>query len=211
MYDSAVIADLERLARANTEMLCNLKASANLFGKHEDWPWNGFVLSGATRGGSARWKNIVKPRYDTELSWAALSKLDDDKIKRQLKTIGRFKNKTGAWLWSLFLAIREAGGPANIRQRLHSLDAEGIIDFLTNVSGCGPKYSRNIMMDIYDERFHEGYFAIDSRIKGLLPRLKYPGKAKYEDQERFLIGLAAQVGIKCWELDRLLYNKVSEI
>lgn len=76
-------------------------------------------------------------------------------------------------------AIRKEGGPANVQKQLESGDAKDIIDFLMSFPGCGPKYARNIMMDVYDERFHEGCFAIDSRIKSLFPRLKYPGKDKY--------------------------------
>jgi len=211
-YDPLVIKNLKRLASKNAEMLENLKNGAKKWGCHNDWPWNGFVLSGATRGGSARWQKNVKPRYDKELSWPVLSELKcEQKVQNRLKTVGRFKNKTGVWLWAMFEKIEKEGGPTQIRQCLNRGNAEQAIALLMSFPGCGPKYARNIMMDVYDERFREGYFAIDSRIKKLLPRLKYTGTAKYEDQERFLVGMAECVGMECWELDRLLYNKANEV
>jgi hypothetical protein len=72
--------------------------------------------------------------------------------------------------------------------------------------GLGDKYARNIMMDVYDARFRNDRFAIDSRIAGPLPHLGYTGGKGYEEQENFLAGLARAARMEGWELDRLFYN-----
>jgi hypothetical protein len=77
--------------------------------------------------------------------------------------------------------------------------------------GLGDKYARNIMMDVYDARFRNDRFAIDSRIAGLLPHLGYTGGKGYEEQENFLAGLARAARMEGWELDRLLYNEAGMI
>ncbi len=68
-----------------------------------------------------------------------------------------------------------------------------------------------MMMDVYHPDFHNGYFAIDSRIERLLPKLGYSGHKKYEMQEAFLVERASELGMDCWDLDRLLYNYEGEI
>lgn len=215
MYNPKLIADLKAMVAdvETTKLLNALEDEAKTWGEHSDWPWNGFVLSGATRDGSARWDKNIKPHYEDKFSWKVLSGLSDDEVKKRLNQVGRFKTITGAWLWKVFEEIRKKGGPSGIRTHLAPMSAPGVICFLQCFLGCGPKYARNIMMDVHDPRFHNKYFAIDSRIKKLLfNRLGYTGKKNdYAAQEDFLVGLAAEVGISCWELDRLLYNKAKDV
>lgn len=180
------------------------------FASHRDWPWNGMILSGATLGGSKRWQG-VQVRYDKELSWDCLTPLSEVDRHNRLLTVGRYKNRTAAWLNGVFKNFVEFGGPASVRSHLNSLSAHEVIGFWCSFRGMGDKYARNIMMDADDPRFRNGFFAIDSRISSLLKQLGYSGPSKYASQERFLNNLAATLEIDSWLLDRLLYQNASDI
>ena len=69
--------------------------------------------------------------------------------------------------------------------------------------GIGPKYARNVWMDIYDPLFRDAV-AIDERIKSITAALGYSFRT-YDDHERFYQQLAKDVRLEPWELDRLLY------
>ncbi|MFT8366689.1 MAG: hypothetical protein ABF623_12655 [Gluconobacter cerinus] len=193
------------------DQLILMKANAQAWGGYADWPWNGLVLSAATRGGSARWDRNVKLRYDSELSWQSLEGISDEERKKRFETVGRFWRRTANWLERVYQHILEQGGPASIRRTLDPMDATQIIAFWKQFPEIGDKYARNIMMDIYDHRFRDGCFAIDSRIKKLLPLLGYQGTNHYEEQEVFLAILAAEITIEGWEIDRLLYRENKQI
>ena len=168
-------------------------------------------MSAATLSGSRRWEQNVRPRYDEELSWRALESVSDNERQRRFETVGLYWRRTATSLEGLYRSIRDKGGPALFREKLSTMDAAEIIIFWKSFSGIGDKYARNIMMDVYDPRFRNGYFAIDRRITGLLPVLGYDGHHRYEAQEAFLNSLASRIGIESWELDRLLYQADREI
>ncbi|MCA9169714.1 MAG: hypothetical protein KDB23_18700 [Planctomycetales bacterium] len=75
--------------------------------------------------------------------------------------------------------------------------------------GIGPKYARNIMMDVYHEDFRDS-IAIDVRIKAVTKALGLTF-ASYDEHEHFFLGVAADAGLNGWELDRLLFNFRGEI
>ena len=206
MEHSEVVELLREKFREHRGLLIQTKADATKWGTHPDWPWNGLVLSAATRGGSARWDRNVKPRYERELSWVVLGGISDDERRQAFETVGRFWRRTAKWLELVYQHILNKGGPASIRATLAPMDAEAAIAFWKAFLGIGDKYARNIMMDIYDHRFRNERFAIDSRIKALLPGLGYRGRNLYVAQEMFLSSLASDVAIEGWELDRLLYK-----
>lgn len=206
-----LIAALSEAVAGHREVLDRTKEVAADWGAHPDWPWNGLVLSAATRGGSARWERDVAQRYETELSWTILDVTPDDDRRRRFETVGRFWRRTASWLEFVFQHIHHAGGPAAIREVLAPLTAEDVIAFWTALPEVGEKYARNIMMDTYDPRFRDGRFAIDSRIKSLLPILGYDGSNRYDSQEAFLDTLARELGVEGWELDRFLYQGHQQI
>ena len=78
------------------------------------------------------------------------------------------------------------------------------MQFLDDFPGIGPKYSRNIMMDVYHEDFRES-IAIDSRIMGIE---KFHGLqfTRYEDHESFWLDVAHRAGLNGWELDRVMFG-----
>jgi hypothetical protein len=208
MQRELIVAVVGRTYIEQKHVLDGLKNTAGTFGAHPDWPWKGIILSGATRGGSARWPQ-VECRYEGELAWDKIFPLADTQRHQRLLTVGRFKNRTAECLEQVFAHLKAVGGPAGLRRRLSSMNASQIIGFWCSFREIGDKYARNIMMDIYDSRFRNGFFAIDSRIGALLKVLGYDGPPKYAAQEFFLNELAAELQIESWELDRLLYNQNS--
>lgn len=84
------------------------------------------------------------------------------------------------------------------------------IQFLVDLKGIGPKYARNIMMDIYDKHFRKS-IAIDSRIKKVSEILGVSFHS-YLEHEQFYVGVAQDAGLEnAWELDRLLFNFNNEV
>lgn len=75
--------------------------------------------------------------------------------------------------------------------------------FLRKLPVIGPKYARNIMMDVYHPGFRD-CIAIDSRIKAITKALGLHF-ASYKEHEKFYLSVASGAGIDGWELDRLLY------
>jgi hypothetical protein len=105
------------------------------------------------------------------------------------------------------------GGTRKAKERLTSIpDKDGIMKFLQEFSGIGPKYARNIMMDGYDPAFRNS-IAIDLRIQKILKAVGKPfsGRADYDRAERFLAAVAGQAGIEGWDLDRLMFLYNAEI
>ena len=211
MNREQTLEQLRRMLASEAALLRQLKHDATHFGDHSDWPWIGLVLSAATRGGSWRWEKSVKPRYESELSWSAISQITAIERRRRLETVGRFWRKTATWLEQAFAEVESAGGPMALRDKLDLMPASDVIAYWKSINDVKDKYARNIMMDIYHPKFREDFFAIDSRLESLLPILGYVGKRDYLSKERFLVELARDVGVDAWDLDRLLYIKHSEL
>lgn len=63
----------------------DMRRAAQSWGEHPDWPWNGFVLSYATLGGSLNWEKRVGPQYDELYGWSVLNRLTLDERRKRLK------------------------------------------------------------------------------------------------------------------------------
>jgi len=74
--------------------------------------------------------------------------------------------------------------------------------------GIGPKYARNIMMDVYHEDFRDS-IAVDSRLKKISKTLNLKFDT-YQEEEQFFLGAAHEASLEGWELDRLIYNHLEE-
>ena len=66
-----------------------------------------------------------------------------------------------------------------------------------------------MMMDVYHEDFRSSV-ALDSRIMGISDGLGL-SFASYEEHEAFYLEVARLAGLNGWELDRLLFNFLSEV
>ena len=197
----------ERL-RVNRQHLEEAKNAGLAVAQHADWPWYGVVVSMSTLGGADRWKDTVQPIYDSTLSWSTLQRVkhDEEILLSRFRKVGRYKNKTALYLLAIFRHFDNMGGPHQVQAHLSGMSVGKVLKFWCQFKGFGKKYSRNIMMDIYDPRFRNGYFAIDSRIQALLPLLGYQGRRNYEHQEAYLNEFLPDLAVESWELDRLLFK-----
>lgn len=211
MTRDKVIEAVQAAAREYAGALESLKAAAVVHGSDPDWPWNGIVLSAATLGGSWRWDKRVKPIYDAELSWAALDGLSMEERRERFNKVGRYWRRTSAFLEHMYGRLLQEGGPKAARSKLAAMTGGEAITFWSAFDGVGPKYARNIMMDVHHPSFRKNHFAIDSRIQKLLPVLGYSGPKRYDAMESFLTELAADIGIDGWDLDRLLYQRHDDL
>ncbi len=118
------------------------------------------------------------------------------------------ERKTG-FVLAAFDKLRDLGGvPAANTILFDTPGREAKMKFLKSFTGIGPKYARNMMMDVYHEDFRDS-IAIDSRIKKVSAAWGL-AFASYDEHERFYLGVAADAGLSGWELDRLLYNFTEE-
>ena len=91
-----------------------------------------------------------------------------------------------------------------IEKLLSAQGREEKMRFLEKFPGIGPKYARNIMMDVYHEDFRNS-IAIDVRVKKISENLGLNFK-KYQEHENFFLDAAREANLNGWELDRLMYN-----
>ena len=113
--------------------LAEMRRAAEDWGKHRDWPWNGFVLSYATLGGSANWEKRVGPDYEFIYGWDILSELTAEARVDRLKNIPnpRFSGRVTDWLLASYYRIAREGGPSAVRASyLAQTTAEGRIAYI---------------------------------------------------------------------------------
>jgi hypothetical protein len=109
------------------------------------------------------------------------------------------------WLTKNFELVAEMGGPSVARElALAQVGTRAKIEFMSRFSGIGPKYARNLWMDVYHPDFRES-IAIDDRIKTISEAMGCEFLT-YELHEAFYLDVAHAVGLQGWDLDRLLYN-----
>ena len=122
----------------------------------------------------------------------------------------RMPNKKADFILCCFERIEEMGGPAAARSSLLSCCGRAAkLAFLDAFKGIGPKYARNIMMDVYHPEFRDS-IAIDVRIKGISTVLGV-SFSSYEEEEAFYLAVAQEAGLSGWELDRILFNFTAEV
>lgn len=101
------------------------------------------------------------------------------------------------------------GGVAAAKERLlGQAGREAKIKFLQSFHGIGPKYSRNMLMDVYHPDFRDS-IAIDQRILSISKALGLSFR-NYNDHEDFYLRVARDAGLNGWELDRLMYRFTDE-
>ncbi len=102
------------------------------------------------------------------------------------------------------------GGLAGAKKQLEEhATREALMAFMRQFRGVGPKYARNIFMDVYHPEFRQS-IAIDARIESILKALGLSLKP-YPDAEQFCLKTAEMVGLNGWELDRLLYKFTDDV
>jgi hypothetical protein len=121
--------------------------------------------------------------------------------------------KKGSAIVDNYSLIERMGGIAAANARFLSIGSwDEMIVFLGQFEAIGQKYQRNIPMDVYHPEFRR-CIAIDARILTLSKALGLPCDTgrNYGNCESFFVGIADEVPMEPWELDRLLYRSYKEI
>lgn len=193
------------------QRLAEGKSRASEF-ERPDFVWYELLLSFSTMGNSRGKHGLIdNPENFSRVQFKALELLGSTEARiKQLRAVlqaakVRMPAKKAEWLSAAFDRIASMGGPLAAKEQLQKSDArKGMIQFWREFDGIGEKYSRNIMMDVYHPEFRDS-IAIDARIKRISKAHGLSFKS-YEDAEQFFLGIAKEVGIEGWELDRMMYR-----
>lgn len=200
----------EELAREKKDELDRHKAEHDQIGR-PDFLWHYLLQSFATMGRAAGWEGLIgnKDNY-SKVRYEALAQLSPGERIAQVERTCRVAKvrmppTKARYITDCFEQICELGGPEAARERLLAMEGrDAKIRFLRAFSGIGPKYARNIVMDVYHEDFRDS-IAIDARIQSVSDAwgLRFDS---YEDQENFYLSVAEDAELNGWELDRLMFN-----
>jgi len=207
------LADIARSIAANhrSELEQWKKSSAEL--DRPDWLWESLLLSFSTMGRSKGAAGLMRnPELHGRVTYDALAKLSPRERRRTLKAtlraakLVRMPDRKAEWLYRAFDRIStEMSGIVRAKELLLNLDGQDAkMQFLQTFDGIGPKYSRNMLMDVYHPDFRNSV-AIDQRIQSISKALGLSFK-NYNDHERFYLTVARDAGLNGWELDRLMYR-----
>ena len=206
----ALVTAVRRLAVVHRDQLEELKQGARDLDR-PDFVWHFLLQAYSTWGSSLGWEGLIHtPENYARVTWAALLPLTRaERIVQAEDTFRAAKMRYAAnkarYLADNFERIQGWGGLQAARERLFSAEgAAGKLRFWKSLSGIGPKYARNVMMDVYHPDFHDS-IAIDQRIKRVLEAVGAPD-GPYGEQEEWLLEVARDAGLNGWELDRLLYH-----
>jgi len=206
---------LRGLAMEKADTLAKLKANHRDLSR-PDLVWHYLLQSFSTMGRAAGWHGLIGNHDNyAKVTFDALSVLNAKKrLARLDKTLRaakvRMPGQKAERLANCFDRINELGGLSESRrQLLEAPGREGKLQFLMQFKGIGPKYARNIMMDVYHPEFRDS-IAIDVRISGVSKSLglDFPS---YETHEAFYLSVAEVAGLNGWEVDRLMFNFRDEV
>lgn len=214
----AVAAELagvaRKLAHDRQADLDWLKAERSQF-ERPDFLWHYLLQSFATMGGARGKKGLIDNQANyRRVTYEALNALSNEErpaVVRQVCQDAKVNypgNKT-RYILRCFEQVRELGGPELAKEKLVSCTGrDAKLTFLDSFYGIGPKYARNIMMDVYHEDFRD-CIAVDARIKSISDAwgLSFPS---YEEHENFYLSVATGADLNGWELDRLMFNFTEE-
>lgn len=212
MFNDGQLSVFKKYLEHQREDLNQLRKLAEAWGQHKDWPWNGFILSHATIGGSKNWDDTIAPLYQSHFSWDSLKAVKDMERNKRFEGLGnpRYRKRVAIWAEQNFNRIDEYGGPQRARELYEGLGtASDRIAWIKSFAGFGDKYGRNIPMDRYDELVID-HFAIDHRLMKIIRALGHQGKS-YDETEHVFKILAVNLNTNAWELDRVIYGNVEKI
>src|SRR3990172_3892297 len=181
-----------------------------------DFIWHYLLQSFSTMGRASGRHGLIsnKDNY-RRVTYAALAALTPEARAAQVRQVCRaagirMPDKKADYILGCFEHVARFGGPEAAKAKLLALAGrEAKIAFLQTFPGIGPKYARNIMMDVYHEDFRDS-IALDVRIKAISEVLGL-SFASYAEHESFYLGVAQEAGLNGWELDRLLFNFRPEV
>lgn len=207
-----LVAALQGRPAAQNEKLTALTHEAQSWRDQEDWLWRALIRSHATLGGAAAYGHLLEGGRHDELLFENLIELPPDQRQDTIQEIFanagvRYtNNKTAYMIYNLNL-FDKYSNMVHRGQELMELTFNDCIKQLRKYKGIGPKYARNICMDLRLLAFEQS-IAIDSRIEKFIHWLEFNPheNANYETKEASLLSIAAEADLSGWELDRLLFN-----
>ncbi|MCX7411136.1 MAG: hypothetical protein NTZ32_23925 [Planctomycetales bacterium] len=176
-----------------------------------DFIWHYLIQSFSTMGRAYGWHGLVGNQDNyRHVTYPVLAALSPEARKQQVHQICRvarirMPDRKANFILACFDYVQQLGGPENAKSLLLAeCGRDAKIRFLRTFPGIGPKYARNIMMDVYHEDFRDS-IALDVRILAISEKLglSFPTYAAHEE---FYLGVACEAGLNGWELDRLLFN-----
>lgn len=176
-----------------------------------DFIWHYLLQSFSTMGRASGWRGLIGNQDNyRRVTYPVLAALSPEARQQQVQQTCRAANirmpdRKAKFILGCFDYIQRLGGLETAKSRLLSeCGRDGKIRFLQTFPGIGPKYARNIMMDVYHEDFRDS-IALDVRILAISETLglSFPSYAAHEE---FYLGVASEAGLNGWELDRLLFN-----
>lgn len=203
--------------RHRKDALDRARAEAQAEAGRPDLLWHMLLQSFATMGNSRGQVGLIQTleNYD-RLRYHRLASLDPAARRAEIQNVCRragirMPDKKASWLAAGFDRIAALGGPdaADAARRALPGRAEKTA-FLRQFAGIGPKYARNIHMDIYDEDFLDS-IAVDVRIQSISKAVGVSFRRPYPEHEQFYLAVAQATGLSGWELDRLLYNFAEDV
>ena len=186
--------------------------------KRPDFIWHYLLQSFATMGRASGSKGLIQNQNNyRRVTYGALSKLTPGRRRKEVHEVChvakiRMPDIKAQYILDCFDYVKRMGGPEKAKEvLLRQPDREAKIKFLKGFPGIGPKYARNIMMDVYHKEFRDN-IALDVRIKSISKLLGLTfTEADYSAHEGFYLEVAHLAGINGWELDRLLFNFGDEV
>lgn len=212
MYNEDAMDRLARVAsllktRSDVQQyLKKYKGRANRLHR-QDFVWFCIVESFGTLGGVRGVEGLMKDKRVTysflrrksmkEQQHAITKALRDAKVN--------YWNKKASALFRNLLIVEALGGPTRIKNKLLKMPGrDAKIAFLQIFHQIGPKYGRNIMMDVYHPEFRDS-IALDARIKSIASALGLTFKTP-DEAEPFFVEAAHRAGLNGWELDRMMFG-----
>ncbi len=201
---------LKNLSADKYELLEEMKNTSEVL-KRQDIIWHLLLCSMSTMGNSRGYEGLINNQKNyKQVSYESLSKYslgERNKILQDtLKAAKvRMSQQKAIWLNENFEIIEKMGGAKKAKElAFNQKGTEAKIEFMKQFHGIGPKYARNIWMDIYHPDFHNN-IAVDERIKKITGILDYKFD-NFSDHEKFYLDIARDANLQGWELDRLLYQ-----
>ncbi len=203
---------IRSLALRHRDRLAELKTQSTLF-EEDDFVWWSIVRSFSTMG-SSRGAAGVHERRD-QLTFDTVAAHPPSARRRRIEGVlraakVRMPTQKAKWLLENHGRIAEMGGPVAARRALAACADRGeMILWWRQFSGIGPKYARNIMMDVHHPAFRDS-IAVDARLKKVLHALGLELRP-FPEGEDFFRDAARAAEVEPWDLDRLVYNFESEV
>ena len=205
-----LIAVVRTLAAEQRAELERLKQEASGLSR-PDFIWHYLLQSFSTMGRASGWHGLIGNQDNyRSVTYPVLTALSPEARKQQVKQICRvarirMPDRKANFILACFDYVQQLGGPEKAKSRLLAeCGRDAKIRFLQTFPGIGPKYARNIMMDVYHEDFRDS-IALDVRILAISKKLGL-SFSTYTDHEEFYLDVAREAGLNGWELDRLLFN-----